>query len=183
MKSSDNAQGERGYLSPFLWLFLGLGMILSFFLTGKEGYDTIFSTGGMRALRMGNFESRSFMMQILFSRLVYVGVVIFLSTTFLQKLFLRMQPILFCLGLGGLLGAAVMQFGIKGFLLVFVGMLPHMPVYLLVLYFLIQVLWERKYYDKQFFIAVFILLFLVIIGCVLESYVNPMIVAKVLKIF
>lgn len=183
MKSSDNARGERTYLSPFLWLFLVLGMILSFFLSGKEGYAAIFSAGGMRALRMGSFESRSFLIQILFSRLAYVGVLILFSTTFLRKLFLRMQPVLFCLGVGGLVGAAIMQFGIKGILLVVAGMLPHMPVYLFVLYFLIQVLWERSYYDKQFFIAIFILLFLVTIGCVLESYVNPMIVAKVLKIF
>lgn len=181
MKNNGNAQGERGYLSPFLWLFLILGMILSFLLSGKEGYDTLFAAGGISALRSGSFESRGFFIQVLFSRLSYVLIVIFLSTTSLRKIFLFLQPALLCVGIGGFVGAAILQFGIKGILLVFIGMFPHMFLYLLVMRFLLRVLWERIYYDKQFFIAIFILMFGVIIGCLFESYVNPLIVAKVLK--
>ncbi len=183
MKLSGNAQGERGYLSPFLWLFLIIGMGLSFFLSGKEGYDTLFSTSGISALRSGSFGSREFFIQVLFSRISYVVVVVLLSTTSLRKLFLLMQPALYCLGIGGLMGAAIVQFGVKGLLLVLAGMFPHMLFYLLVLRFLLMLLWERTFFDKQFFIAIFILVFIVIIGCLLESYVNPVIVAKVLNLF
>lgn len=183
MKQTGNTQGERGYLSPFLWLFLIIGIVLSVFLSKKAGEDMFFSGSSISALRTGSFQEKGFFVHVLFSRLSYVVVVILLSTTSLRKIFLLMQPVLLSLGIGGWIGAAIAQFGIKGILLILAGMFPHMFLYILVLRFLLMVLWDRTYYDKQFFIAIFILMFVVIIGCLFESYVNPVIVAKVLKMF
>ncbi|MBQ8823295.1 MAG: stage II sporulation protein M [Lachnospiraceae bacterium] len=183
MKQTGNTQGERGYLSPFLWLFFIIGIVFSIFLSGRAEEELLFSGSRISTLRTGGFQEKGFFIHVLFSRLSYVVVVILLSTTSFRKIFLILQPILLSLGIGGWIGAAIAQFGIKGILLILAGMFPHMFLYILVLRFLLMLLWERTYYDKQFFIAICILLFMVIIGCLFESYVNPMIVAKVLKIF
>ena len=179
----NNTNGERGYLSPFLWLFLFAGILIASFAGDGGAYTNLFQTGGISAIKAGNFSEKGFFIHVLFSRLSYIVVVILLSTTSLRKLILMLQPALLCLGIGGWIGVAISQFGIKGVLLVLAGAFPHMLLYVIILRFLIMLLWDRTYYDKQFFIAVFILIFMAILGCLLESYVNPVIVAKILKIF
>ncbi len=184
MKQFNKSKGERGILSPFLWIFLVLGIVLTSLLgSGNSSYDNLFEKGGAEAIREGSFNEKSFFLHVLVCRLSYIVVVILLSTTSLRKLFLVLQPILLSLGIGAWIGTAVSEFGLKGILLVLGGAFPHMLVYILILRFLIMMLWDRTYYDKQFFIAVFVLLFMAIIGCLTESYVNPWIVAKILKLF
>ena len=175
------SKGERGYLSPFLWLFLILGILLSVF--AGDSYDGVFQGEVIGAISTGSFDEKTFFLQVLFSRLSYLVTIILLSTTSLGKLFLIMQPALLSLGVGVWIGVAVGEFGIKGVFLVLAGAFPHMLVYILILRFLLMLLWDRSYYDKQFFIAVFILFFIAIIGCILESYVNPVIVGKILEIY
>ncbi len=183
MMQWNNTKGERGSLSPFLWLFFIVGIVLAFFVGDDESYKGIFSAAGISSIKLGSFNGKSFLIHVLLSRLSYIVGVILLSTTSLRKLFLFLQPALLCLGIGGWIGVSISQFGIKGVLLVLAGAFPHMLVYLLVLHFLIMLLWERTYYDKQFFIAVLIIFFITTLGCLVESYVNPFVVAKILKIF
>ena len=181
MAQLSKSKGERSYLSLFLWIFLFVGIVLSAFL--GDSYEGLFQTGGIAAITSGNFNEKSFFMHVLFSRLIYMVAVILFSTTSLRRLFLILQPALLSLGMCVWIGAAISEFSIKGILLVLAGAFPHMLLYILILRFLIMVLWDRKQYDKQFFIAIFVLFFIAIIGCLLESYVNPLIVAKILKIF
>lgn len=184
MAQLGNTKGERGSLSPFLWIIFIVGIVLSSLLGSQDNsYAELFHSGGYAELKSGNFNEKGFFLHVLFSRLSYVVTVILLSTTSLRKLFLMLQPILLSLGIGVWIGAAVSEFGIKGIVLVLAGAFPHLLLYIFILRFLMMLLWDRTYYDKQFFIAVFVLMFMTIIGCLLESYVNPLIVAKILKIF
>ena len=181
MAQMSTSNGERGYLSPFLWIFLFVGIVLSA-LVGDLG-ESLLQSGGIAGITTGVFNKKGFFLHVLFSRLTYMTAVILLSTTSLRRLFLILQPALLSLGMGVWMGAAIGEFGIKGILLVLAGLFPHMLLYIFILRFLIIVLWDRTHYDKQFFIAIFVLFFMAIIGCLLESYVNPLIVAKILKIF
>lgn len=184
MKQLNKSKGERSGLSLFLWIFLVVGIVISSLIeNGDRSYDNLFESGGMEAIREGSFDEKSFFLHVLFSRLGYVVVVILLSTTSLRKLFLVLQPIFLSIGIGAWIGTAISEFGLKGIILVLGGAFPHMLVYILVLRFLIMMLWDRTYYDRHFFMAVMVLLFMVIMGCLAESYVNPWIVAKILNLF
>lgn len=182
MRLTNDSDGERVRLSPFLWCFLFLGILLSAFADGGSS-DSFFQTSILSAVKTGNYSVKGFFLHVLFLRLSYMVGILILSTTALKKFFLVLQPFLLCLGMGAWIGAAITGYGIKGIVLVLVGAFPHMLIYILVLRFLLMLLWDRTHYDKQFFIAVFILFFMVIIGCLFESYVNPIFVAKILKIF
>ena len=184
MERLNKSKRERGSLSLFLWFFFVVGMILSSVLEGVDTSDeNLLQSECMEGLKSGSFDEKGFSLHVLLSRFTYLVVVILLSTTSLQKFFLILQPILLALGIGAWLGAAICEFGMMGIVLVLAGIFPHMLLYILVLRFLIMLLWDRTYYDKQFFVAIFVLIFMVIIGCLLESYVNPVVVAKILKLF
>lgn len=184
MRLLNRSNGERNSLSPFLWFFLLMGIVLSAIATGGEkSLETLFQNGGVMDLKAGSFNEKGFFMHVLFLRLSYMLGIIILSTTTLRKFFLLAQPAILCLGMGAWLGAAISQYGIKGILLVLAASFPHVLIYIVVIRFLLMVLWERTSYDKQFYIAIFILCFGVIIGCLFESYVNPMIVTKIINYF
>lgn len=104
----------------------------------------------------------------------------------------------FGFSLGTLLTASVIRFGIRGVLFSVGAILPHYIVYIPVWILLIRKVYGtclRIYYPLKVtesisrkkiyieYVGVFILLFLVcVVGMLLESYVNPILFKKILRI-
>lgn len=87
---------------------------------------------------------------------------------------------------GTLLSVAIMRYGIKGILLIVAGTLPHYIFYIpacLLLIKLGQKLHERTQNVLQCGMSFLGIHIVVIIGILLESYVNPYIMTKILKVF
>ena len=107
---------------------------------------------------------------------------------------------------GMLVMASVLRYGLKGILLILVGVFPQILVYFPVALLLLQ--WSYEFCTAMYFpsrasrgafgsgepleknqmirrkvVQFLFLLIVVIIGCILESYVNPKLVSNLLKIF
>ncbi len=95
----------------------------------------------------------------------------------------------FCVGT--LMSSAVMAYGIKGMLLILIGMFPHYILYFLLYFGYLWLMRERKSAQRLpqaagkrrmlFFLCGLLFFFLFVTGIFLESYVNPFFVKKYLK--
>ena len=93
---------------------------------------------------------------------------------------------------GAFLAVSVLRYGVKGILLVIVGMFPHYIIYVPAM--IIMLLWCQRmnrtiYFDKSepsilYSLIQFVgILFVFLIGCVLESFLNPYFFRGLLQIF
>jgi len=136
--------------------------------------------------------------QIRLMPVLYIGI---FSLTMFGGIYLMGYLLWLGFAFGALLSAATIRFGLKGILLCVVGMLPQFLVYVPVtaaaLYYGNEI-YNRLYVEyesgiqagrgkRSFFLRyalIFMILFVVsIIGVFLESYVNPLILKKFLKLF
>ena len=142
-------------------------------------------------------DSRALMWYVLGERLKSVIIAAVLATTYLGLAFAWALAAWYGLTAGMFFALAVLRYGVKGILLAVVGMFPQYLVYIPAFYFLIR--WCESVCRSIYFEKVAVLadkhillmkllqllgiIAVVIIGCLLESYVNPIILNGLLKIF
>lgn len=79
---------------------------------------------------------------------------------------------------------SISAFGMKGLLLCLLALFPQFCVYVPVYLGLVELSVHRRTYSSwRGITAVFIFLIILIVGILLESYINPLILQKMLKIF
>lgn len=200
----SKAEKNRVYRS---WLYLFVG---SFFLgilimnMGNEiflGEAGIFNTSTMNRLKYIEINDGKFLAYVLRQRLGGCVVLLILSTTALGLI--SAYGVVLWQGMitGMLITAAVIRYGIKGLLLILGGMFPHqcllIPGGIMLLGWCLEnYYWFHRYGKgtalyfrsrrQQFFhqgILLLWILLVMLIGCVLESYVNPILLSDLVKIF
>lgn len=144
-------------------------------------------------------DSGALFYYILRHRLGRLIVLAVLSTTYLG--FAVCVGVVFWYGMcaGAFLAAAVIRYGIKGILLVLAGMFPQYLVYIPAMVFML--LWCQNLYRSIYLIrgtgmeaagGFFLprrllqllgILLVFMVGCILESFLNPHLMAGLLKIF
>lgn len=189
------------------WLFLFLfGFILGIVIINcwKEQFLTegsMLNEMALARLKYLEVNKTSFLIYVLKKRLSSIWMLALLSTTFLGVIAVYGYMIWLGAGMGFLLSAFIMQYGVKGILLFLAGTFPQYILYIPAMLLLLA--WGRQltvklyfpqkdisgqYMNRQqavfrFFIRLLILHGVVITGCLLESYVNPNIITNVLQIF
>ncbi|MBO5292573.1 MAG: stage II sporulation protein M [Lachnospiraceae bacterium] len=153
--------------------------------------------------RVSNMElnHRVFFFYVLRHRIGVLWLLAMVSSTFAGVWFLYLYTVWLGLTGGILLSTAVIRYGIKGIFLVVTGCLPHYVFYLPAMMIALCMGYSfctRLYYPDQNagydninrrqlmirYILIFLLLHIVvIIGAMLESYVNPTFVLRLLRIF
>lgn len=200
----NKAEKNRVYRS---WLSLFLG---SFFLgilimnMGNEvflGDAGIFNTSTMNRLKYIEINDGKFLVYVLRQRLEGCVALLLLSATALGLI--SAYGVVLWQGFitGMLITAAVIRYGIKGLLLILGGMFPHqcllIPGGIMLLGWCLEnYYWFHRYgrgtvphfrsRRQQFFhqgILLLWILLVMIIGCVLESYVNPILISDLIKFF
>lgn len=165
---------------------------------GDEG---IFNTSSINRLKYIEINDGKFMAYVLRQRLGGCLVLLILSTTALGLILT--YGVVWWQGMitGMLITAAIIRYGIKGVLLVLGGMFPHqcllIPGGIMLLGWCLEnYYWFHRYGKgaipyfrskrQQFFhqgILLLWILLVMLIGCVLESYVNPILISDLIKIF
>ena len=181
----------------FAGLFLMVGLILGSLFTNFVYKDYLAYGGQIDSLVLNNKDlyvsSASLLPYILFKRGKQYGI-LFLAGYLLQPLVFLFGS-LFCLAFFFvfLLSLQIIQMGLKGLIIVLFGFFPHFICYGIsaALLFRRNVQESQKegtdfYYGSRSFserFSVQLEIILVIIGCILESYANPVLMEEVLKLF
>ncbi len=195
-------RAERNSTYSF-WFYLFLGSFLFGVLVMNVGNETLLSEGGIFSrtsvgrLRYMEIDSGRFFRYVLEHRMGEGALLVLLSGTWLGVI-----SVYACIVWQGVLAgmtitAAVIRYGIKGLLLLLGGLFPHQLLLIPAQVMLLGWCYENcgkghfsgKYtapYHKnirQHYLKQGIGLIVILIGCILESYVNPILLSDLVKIF
>lgn len=153
-------------------------------------------------LKYMQIDYHVFFLYVLKKRMTLFFMLLVFATTYLGVAVTYGSLIWFGFSSGMLMAAVLIRYGLKGILLICASMLPqyiiYVPVFWLllnwsyevcrILYFPARVYEENRYRSRRTLIMTkgmqaLVLLAVVIIGVLLESYVNPIILISLLKIF
>lgn len=124
--------------------------------------------------------------QYLFLVTTRVRVILFLfilSTTSIGNLYVYLCVIRYGICSGMFFTIVIMRYGLKGILLLVAGMFPHYLIYVPAFILTMHLAREKRKVNGRFLFQLFAIICVVIIGCLLECYVNPNVVSKILKKF
>ena len=197
--------GKNSIYMFWFYVFLGSFFLGVFIMNMGNGFwlsqDGIFSAASVNRLKYIEIDSGRFLKYVLKNRMGEGIVLILLSTTGIGLISVYVCIVWQGILAGMTITAAVMRYGIKGLLLLLGGMFPHQLLLIPAQVMLLGWCYEnsRKAHisgrcmqtcagsKKQQLVRQGILLVwigaVVIIGCILESYVNPILVFDLVKIF
>lgn len=190
-----------------LWFYLFLGSFLLGVVAMNLGNELflseegIFSTASMNRLKYIEIDNGSFFKYVLKHRMGEGVILILLSCTGIG-----LVSVYACIVWQGMLAgmtitAATIRFGMKGVLLILGSVFPHQLLLIPAQIMLLGWCYENcnrgrfsgkyavPYYSskkQQFLRQGIILLWIgmvILIGCILESYVNPILISDLIKIF
>lgn len=198
----DGLRFKEGNL-PFLTIFTaGIVAGILFVNFGKSillentGLLDEYTLYGMKYMIV---DSSALFYYVIRQRLGSMLVLAILTTTYLGMLVCGGYVLWYGVCTGAFLAAAVIRYGIKGILLVLVGVFPQYLVYIPVM--IGMLLWCRRIYRKiylernhtteeagGFGIPKFLLLLIgifgaLVVGCMLESFLNPVLMQALLRVF
>lgn len=144
---------------------------------------SLFSEASLKEIQIRlSGESPTFLF-VLQQRLVIFFSLFVLSTTILGSLYVYMNVLWYGISSGLFFAIVLMRYGVKGLLLLVAGMFPHYLIYVPALILVFHLSREKRTVNSKYILQLLIVSSVVIIGCVLECYVNPEVVAKILKKF
>lgn len=106
-----------------------------------------------------------------------------LATTYLGNLVAHLNVIWFGTCSGMFLTIVILRYGLRGILLLIAGMFPHYLIYIPAMVLTLSLVREKRVVNRKYCLQLLVILLVVITGCVLECYVNPYVLAKMLKNF
>ncbi len=184
--------------------FLGIivGIVMMFLFRNQLQEEIyLFNEEWILYIQEGSVNVKSLFVYTLFQRLKAVGFMLLLSTTAVGIICLYGYTAVLGVGAGVFLSVACLKYGLKGLLLILVASFPQILVYLpaflylfhlcyiicIKLYFPHKDYWRSGSTDKVFWVRnivqICLMLLVVIIGILLESYVNPKIFFPFIKNF
>lgn len=194
---------RRLYRSCFLYFLIGIlaGILFMYCMGyGAAGQGELFKKNVLLALSYGNLDKGKYLQYELPRRLKPAVLLLVLSTTAFGFLAVRFYTVMKGFFAGLLLSGTVLTYGIKGGLLLIVLLFPHqlllMPALFLLLCFCYQVccilqapegcIWPVYTGRKKQLISLLLILlwilFITVAGCLLECYVNPLLVADAVRL-
>lgn len=184
--------------------FLGIivGILIIFLFRSRLQTDIyVMNEEWILYMQSGQVNSKSLFVYILLKRMKGLGLFVLMSTTFVGLVCIYGYTGILGVGTGMLMGVSCLRYGVKGLTLLLTASFPqalvYVPAFLYVfhmcyllcvkLYFPHKDYWKSGSSTKVFLFknlfAIIIAIVVVIIGILLESYVNPKIFFSYIKNF
>lgn len=172
---------EHGLLF-FISVMLGTLLVT---MLSKEKYpeNTMMSKLVATDILTKGWNKQELLIYCLMKRIKEFGVLFLFSCTVFRKLCFGISTILIGVGLGILLKLFFLWYGANGIILLLVALIPQYIFYWMgygLIYWNREICYMRETQKLIRFIPV---LGVVIIGCIVESYVNPFLVSSYLNLF
>lgn len=184
------------FAGSFIAGILIMNLAKMYFLTDAG----VLNAGILSRIRYLNIDGTMLLRHTIFERGKIGFVLVIFATTFIgiavSYIFVIWQGML----MGMLITASVIRYGLKGVLLVMAGVFPQqlllIPAWVMLLNWCCQLCCKfyfphkdcepalsQKHYLIRKGVVLLWIIGVIIIGCILESYVNPIILTELLKIF
>lgn len=176
-----------------LWIIIGL--IIGSLFTNFVYQDYLAYGGQVKSLVLNNQKlysaSISLFFYILFKRGKQYAILCLAGYLLRPWVFLYGFTFSMAFFLGSMLSLQIIQMGMKGLCLVLISLFPHFICYVISIILQMKRNFKKEkeeilYGKRDFFFLRYSILFeiiFIILGCILESFINPSIMAGVLKLW
>lgn len=159
-----------------------IGIIYENIVSGKQVVMTeMFTISNLQRYLQTDVIVEKYFLYVAKERIILLGIILLFSCIKWKKLFVALCLMMVGFFVGVFMVAAVLQLGIKGILLCFTGMFPQIICYG-VAYSILFTYWfwypERQWNQAKTFFVIIML----VLGIILEVYVNPILVKLVIRI-
>lgn len=174
---------------------LGVYVGRDFFLANSE----ILREDILYNLKYVNVDCKAFFYYVVKERVGHALILAVLSSTYLGIVLCAGTALGYGVSMGVFLATAVLRYGLKGVILVVVCAFPHYALYIPMLFALLvwcERLCRGIYFQRNFHVEkgiailreadlmrLVIILGIILVGCFLESFLNPYLLSAYLKIF
>ena len=140
-----------------------------------------FSEAHLKTVRYQLEQPSKSLFILIIQRLKCIATMFVLSTTYIGCFYVYSSVIWFGISSGFLVTIVMMRYGLKGILLLTAGLFPHYLIYVPAIILTMILSKEKRSVNGKFVSQFMVIAFVIVIGCALESFINPGIVAKILK--
>lgn len=179
----EKTYGERKRLSPYFFAFFILGVLLVVIFRKEMEIEQLISESNLYYLRTGDMNYHGFFLYIVSKRFFAYVFMLCLVTGNKQKLFVRGILFFVGVGLGGFFAASIFVYGVSGVLFFILMAFPQFLFYGVVIYLSCVYVAGQPRERTRFVLQILVMGVLVLMGCVMESYVNPFFLSKFLRFF
>lgn len=189
------------------WLYLFLGgflsgtLIINIWRSSFLGEMDLLNAVSLSRLKYLDIDGSAFFIYVLRKRLEVVMLLCLLATTYVGTAAVSLYAAGMGVMAGILLSISAIRYGLKGILLIAAGIMPQylflVPACIMLMNWCYQlcvgmyypgrscevIYGDRKQYFMKKILQLFLILGVVIIGSLIESYVNPILFFGFLKIF
>ncbi len=162
--------------------FIGI-LIITIFAKGKVPENTMLNQTLSFSFLEEGWNQKALFLQCLYSRGMIMLLLLFLAYTTWRKLAFRLITAWIGFSLGILCKLFFCWYGVSGIGLLIVSLLPHFLFYWMAYGLLYWEMDKRQFRVVKSKVGIFIAIGVVIMGIVVESYVNPFLLRAYLKIF
>ncbi len=171
-----------------LWNLYVLSLVITmiFLLTRKSELlvqTSLFDEASLEAIKERLTGGNALFLFVLKERAAMILALFLMATTWLGSMFVYMNVLWHGACSGLFLTIVLLRYGVKGVLLLMAGVFPHYLIYVPAMILTLQLTREKRVVNSKYCLQLIVILLVVITGCVLECYVNPQVVAKILKKF
>ncbi len=146
-------------------------------------HSQILDKSTLSLVRYQESNSKALFLYVLKERIWLIPLLYLLSTTYLAGITGYGMVLWYGTCAGAVTGVAMIRYGLSGLVLVLGAAVPQYFLYVPAVIVAIGLTRKRRVADNKFFVQLFLLEVVVIIGCVLESYVNPQLIEKIIYLF
>lgn len=143
----------------------------------------VLSRESLSLLKTQTFTKGTLFLYLIQRRMWIIPMLFLFSTTYLATPIVYGTIIRYGMALGSVLALLLLRYGIKGVLFLGLCSFPQYLFYLPACIIAIRLCITKRVPDQRFYLQFFVLELVILIGCFMESFVNPTIIRNVLKIF
>lgn len=143
---------------------------------------TVLEEGTLELIKHQRQDSRLLFFYVFKERAFLIPFIFLMSTTYLTTLMVYGVIIWYGAATGAVFGIAMLRYGLRGMLFILVSAMPQYLLYIPAVAVALRLSVGQRQPTKKFLIQFLILEMVVIMGCILESYVNLSLVEKIINI-
>lgn len=174
---------EISFVSAFV---ISLALSMLFMVVYKSELllqSDILSEGSLSLVKLYDDSNSSLFLSILKERIWIIPLLFLSSTTYLAMPAVYFTIVWYGVTFGTIVATLMLRYGIAGVVLITLCSLPQYLFYIPALIIALRLSAVTRTPDRRFWAQLFVLEAVVFMGCLAESYINTLFVAKIIKIF
>lgn len=172
---------------PFLTLFvLSVVSAMIFCVIYKSEFllqTDVLSQASLSLVKTYGSSKGSLFLYVLAERIWIIPVLFLFSTTYLAGPVVYGTVMWYGISLGTVWSIALLRYGMKGIWFIFFSGLPQYLFYIPAMVIALKLSGEMRTPDRRFFVQFLVLEGVIVLGSVVETFVNAFFLQKIIKLF